>query len=322
VGAVWAQTPLIFDMQTSAPVGTIVPYAGQGDPPETNWVCCDGRLISKATYPDFWNRVQHVYNSNGVDPGGGMVRIPDKRGRMSIGAINMGSAAGAGASDNNHAQFVRGNWTSNNPHGEVVHTLATTEGPVHNHWNNLSQTNLDHAHVTPVSVSSASGSSSSASTVTDPGHWHHYTEGGSGAGHSHGISGGGNFVSGPSTGGYGFAGGGLGAFGLAGATTTNGTGITIGDAYTPAAGGTTPGTGITVGTTTSTGVTVGLSVGDGNSGWSRSITGSYGGSTWYHGHTIPWDLGTTPSGGASAGSTQAHNTLPPYEVDNWIVRIA
>src|SRR5215469_2241092 len=286
VGAVWAQAVTLVDIQTS-PVGSIIPYAGTGDPPESNWVIADGRLIGPrtTTYADFFARVGHAYNG-GVDPGSGNVRIPDKRGRHSIGAINMGSAAGAGANDNAHAQLAVGAKA-----GEVNHTLATTEGPVHNHWNALSQTDLNHKHYVPASASSSSSSSSSSS---DGGHTH-------GLGPGQGITG--VWASNPQS-------------GTIGGGTAIGVhwylqGSDVGYA--------------SISTSTSTSTSTSVTIGDGYSGnpYDYDVSGTYGlGGHWYHGHTIPWDLGTTPSGGASAGSTQAHNNLPPYECDSYIVRIA
>lgn len=103
------------------PIGSMMPYAGFGDPPETNWVIADGRLIDRTQYAAFYARVGHGYNG-GVDPGGNKVKIPDKRGKKSVGAINMGSAAGSGPNDNAHHQAVLG--TS---YGEVAHTMLAGE---------------------------------------------------------------------------------------------------------------------------------------------------------------------------------------------------
>jgi microcystin-dependent protein len=129
-----------------APVGAIVPYAGTADPPEPNWIIADGRLIDRTTYSDFYARVGHTYNGN-VDPGSNKVRIPDKRGKKSVGAINMGT--GAGPNDNAHLQAVRG--TS---YGEVNHTLLAAESGTNGNGS-TTPTSTDHAHA--VSVSGGSG---------------------------------------------------------------------------------------------------------------------------------------------------------------------
>lgn len=108
------------------PVGTIVAYSGTGDP-GGNWMIADGRLIDRTQFAAFFAVTGHVYN-NGVDPGGNAVRLPDKRGKSSIGALNMGSGAGAPAADNAHFNIALGAKA-----GEVNHTLASTEMPVHAH---------------------------------------------------------------------------------------------------------------------------------------------------------------------------------------------
>lgn len=117
------------------PIGAEMPYTGQGDPPGGVWMIADGRLIDSTTYAAFDATcgrtapvaMRHAYNA-GVDPGSNKVKIPDKRGKKSIGAINMGSALGAGANDNSHHQAVQG--TS---YGEVNHTTTLTETASHQH---------------------------------------------------------------------------------------------------------------------------------------------------------------------------------------------
>lgn len=118
----------------SVPIGGMVLYTGSGDLPDGTFVVPDGRLIDKTAYGTFYTRTGHKYNG-GVDPGNNKVRIPDKRGRMSIGAINMGT--GAGTNDNAHAQFAAGS-----SGGEVNHTLSKEELPPHAHFVHLFETGL------------------------------------------------------------------------------------------------------------------------------------------------------------------------------------
>lgn len=84
------------------PVGAQMPYSGEGDLLPGVWMLADGRLISSAQYPVMDANCggtvanparRHKYNG-GVNPGGGLFRIPDKRGRGSIGADNMGTGTG------------------------------------------------------------------------------------------------------------------------------------------------------------------------------------------------------------------------------------
>jgi hypothetical protein len=76
------------------PVGGQLLYVGDDDPGDTGggvFVIADGRLIDRTIYAGFFARANHKYNG-GVDPGAGKVRIPDKRGRSSIGADNPAGA--------------------------------------------------------------------------------------------------------------------------------------------------------------------------------------------------------------------------------------
>jgi microcystin-dependent protein len=163
-----------------SPIGAIVAYSGNGDPPETDWLVADGRLIDRTTYAEFYNRTGHAYNG-GVDPGGNKVRIPDKRGKKSVGAINMGT--GAGPADNAHLQAARGS-----SYGEVNHALTAGESGVNgngstvvvstDHYHNVNggtaamNQNQDHYHSVPNlngSASHAFYTSGSGGTYTVPG---------------------------------------------------------------------------------------------------------------------------------------------------------
>lgn len=113
-----------------AKIGQLAAYAGVGDPtvgPDgAVWLLADGRLVSKATYAEFFAQAGHAYNL-GVDPGGGNVKIPDKRGRVSPGADNMGTAAGAaGKLTTTNKALGQGN-------GEEFHLLTLGESPSHVH---------------------------------------------------------------------------------------------------------------------------------------------------------------------------------------------
>ena len=122
VGASWVE----LAREPAVPVGTLAPYAGSGDPAGGSWLLADGRLVAQATYPLYFAAVGHAYNL-GVDPGGGMVRLPDKRGRVSAGADDMGTAAGA-ASRLGSLPRARGQVG-----GVHEHTLTEAQMPAHGH---------------------------------------------------------------------------------------------------------------------------------------------------------------------------------------------
>jgi microcystin-dependent protein len=80
-------------------IGEIRGWAGPLDPPVDasgiqRSLLIDGRLIDRTVHSIFYSRFGHLFNG-GVDPGSNMVRIPDARGRVLVGADNMGTAQGA-----------------------------------------------------------------------------------------------------------------------------------------------------------------------------------------------------------------------------------
>lgn len=131
------------------PIGSQVPWVGTVDPGDGVWVLGDGRLIDRWTYTKFFNFAGHAYNG-GVDPGNNKVRIPDKRGRSSIGAPDFGTAAGA-ATGNARAQAARG---LNG--GEVAHTQTMGELAPHAHTVSLGSTVMNPGN-TPVEAVGATG---------------------------------------------------------------------------------------------------------------------------------------------------------------------
>lgn len=151
------------------PIGAVIPYAGITLPTLAGgqlqrWVWADGSLVNRDVYAIFFSRVGHAYN-NGQDPLSGtptqgdptvgpLVRVPDKRGRSSIGAVSYGPR-GAAPNTNAYAQVARGSSAS----GEVRHTLAENELAVHAHGYTEPNGGQGHAH-----------------GVYDPGHIHGYND--------------------------------------------------------------------------------------------------------------------------------------------------
>jgi len=110
------------------PIGSIVAFAGINLPANGRWVWADGGLIDRTTYSAFMSAVGHAYNG-GVDPGGNSVRVPDKRGRLSVGAVSM-PGGGTGGAAPGRSQAARGT----NGGASTVQLLAAESGlPDHVH---------------------------------------------------------------------------------------------------------------------------------------------------------------------------------------------
>jgi microcystin-dependent protein len=112
------------------PIGIQLPYVGDTDPGDIGggitFLLADGRLISRTTYAAFFARSGHKYNG-GVDPGSSMVRIPDKRGRVTVGPDNMGTVQGAAS------RLPNSNRAAGQNGGEERHGLTVAELAAHGH---------------------------------------------------------------------------------------------------------------------------------------------------------------------------------------------
>lgn len=111
------------------PIGSQLMYAGTSDPAAIDgiaaYLICDGRFVDQADYPEAFAVIGHRYNRDAggaiVDPANGTFRLPDKRGRASVGAGTATGAPGATAK----TQGVRA--------GEETHVLTPGEGPLRSH---------------------------------------------------------------------------------------------------------------------------------------------------------------------------------------------
>lgn len=134
-----------------APTGTIAPYAGSVDPPGGAWLIADGRLIDKTIFATFFSTVGHAFNG-GVDPGGGLVKLPDMRGRVPVGTDNMGTSAGAANRQTGHTAANARGLTG----GVDMSTLSLAQLAAHTH------SGPSHAHT--FSASSAGQSANHSHT--------------------------------------------------------------------------------------------------------------------------------------------------------------
>lgn len=95
------------------PPGATMTFAGSTIP--TGWLECDGSAVSRTTYADLFSAIGTTW---GAGDGSTTFNLPDKRGRVSIGA---GTGSGLTAR------------TLGNTGGFETHTLTTTEMPSHTH---------------------------------------------------------------------------------------------------------------------------------------------------------------------------------------------
>jgi microcystin-dependent protein len=122
VGPVSDRLEVILNSIGPTYVGMSVGWVGFGEPAALGgeqWVLEDGRLIDKTTYAVFFATVGHAFNL-GVDPGSNKVRIPDARGRVDVGADNMGTAGAAGRLPNSNRALGQTG-------GEERHLLTSVE---------------------------------------------------------------------------------------------------------------------------------------------------------------------------------------------------
>lgn len=100
-------------LQTATPTGTVASYAGNAAP--DGWLLCDGRAVSRSTYPALFNVLGTRY---GAGDSSTTFNLPDLRGRVSLGAgqgINLSSRPLASTG------------------GEEAHALTLAEMPAHSH---------------------------------------------------------------------------------------------------------------------------------------------------------------------------------------------
>lgn len=95
------------------PTGALLPYAGSTAP--TNFLICDGSVVSQTTYAALYAVISTTYNTGGE--GAGNFRLPNLKGRTIVGRDS-------GDTD----------WdTLGETRGSKTHTLTTAEMPSHSH---------------------------------------------------------------------------------------------------------------------------------------------------------------------------------------------
>lgn len=151
-------------------IGDMWPTCNPGDRASGRILSADGRTMSSATYAVLDSLIggtapapfTHAYN-DGVSPGAGLFRLPDKRGRASRGADDFGTARGAAgrlgiiaAGDRILGQGIG---------SDAVTLLAAQCGmPAHTHADTFTSAaeTTDHIHNVPILFYTASGATTIA----------------------------------------------------------------------------------------------------------------------------------------------------------------
>jgi microcystin-dependent protein len=121
------------------PVGTVVDFAGSSAP--TGWLLCFGQVVAQATYPGLFAICSTTYNTGGE--GAGNFRLPDCRGRATVGKDNMGGSAAsritvAGCGIDGTVLGANG--------GEQTHILVVAELAAHSHTGTTDIEGQVHTH--------------------------------------------------------------------------------------------------------------------------------------------------------------------------------
>jgi microcystin-dependent protein len=137
VSAAWVE----INMGPQVPIGGSIEYAGAADPADTRWLLEDGRVLVRATYPDLFDVIGTTFNVGGEAATD--FRIPDARGRVTVGADNMGTAQGAAG------RLPNSNRVRGQSGGEEYHLLSAAESglPAHGHAHTIAISNAgSHSH--------------------------------------------------------------------------------------------------------------------------------------------------------------------------------
>ena len=156
------------------PAGVILPYGGDTDPDPTLlgggvWLLCDGREVLIGAYPTLYAVIGTKFKGA---PSASYFGLPDMRGRMPLGADNMGGVS-ANRVTANEADIV------GNAGGGETHSITQAELPdhVHDMYNDTNQRQYYATRSTPetatsgtVQIPTPSGvSTQNSSAITDSG---------------------------------------------------------------------------------------------------------------------------------------------------------
>lgn len=106
---------------TYMPSGAILAYGGAAAP--TGWLLCYGQAVSRTTYANLFTAISTTF---GAGDGSTTFNVPDLRGRLPLGADNMGGASANRVTATEADNLGQGS-------GAETHTLVTAEMPAHTH---------------------------------------------------------------------------------------------------------------------------------------------------------------------------------------------
>ena len=113
-----------------APPGSIAGFGGAAAP--SGWLLCDGTVVVRATYAALFAVIGTAYNTGGE--AGTDFRLPDLRGRATVGKGTHADVDALGDSDGNAVASRTPNHSHTMPaHGHGKGTLATVSGGYHAH---------------------------------------------------------------------------------------------------------------------------------------------------------------------------------------------
>lgn len=104
------------------PIGSMIGWVLNTNPSDTNWLICDGKAISRATYATLFALVGTTW---GAGDGSTTFNLPDFRGRVPLGGNN------ASLPNAKNASYATRNLAATG--GEETHVLVTNELPTHTH---------------------------------------------------------------------------------------------------------------------------------------------------------------------------------------------
>ena len=85
-----SQRNLLASVTGTTPIGSVVPFAGDIAP--SGWLLCDGREVAIGDYLDLFQTIGYKFKDQAVTTSG-FFGVPDFRGRVPLGADNMGGSS-------------------------------------------------------------------------------------------------------------------------------------------------------------------------------------------------------------------------------------